>query len=473
MQLTKHLRKIAVMLVAVILLPGFAIKPHYGGEITIRLNEPEDFSYTPSSYSNLIFYSLIYENFFYLEPDGDIYSNIFKEYRYDAKNRRLILVLADHLSFSNGKTVTPENVKLSLTLFLEMNLASSRKLGRMIRGIRIFSSTGTAQNPDNLQGNLQGKGLILDLSYDSPGIVSALTAPELVLTSGGEQVFSGPFFPAEWVKNQYMVLNPNPYYPGGRCYLDSVKVVFYDFYYPDVFLSEPGMTDQGFRELNAGIFHNMYLAFPQGKVGDNTRIALFSLLKKFYKDQNLVDLNSLTTNEESPVALNIRTFSDSRMRKILRYSNIKLFVLSSLKKIEEPISEFLRKKRVRIETIFIGDNQLNNFLNNNSIKFLLVSKTFNRRVPIEEKIKIILKEMSFGRYNEEYLKMIKQLDEIKNLKNRELLMEQVARIIEKVINDRFILPLYQKRFSLYIKNSLRGVELDYYGKPLFQKTRVK
>ena len=62
----------------------FAIKPYYGGEINIRLNEPASFNLNTANYSNLIFYSLIYENFFYLKKDGEIFSNVFQEYRYIA-----------------------------------------------------------------------------------------------------------------------------------------------------------------------------------------------------------------------------------------------------------------------------------------------------------------------------------------------------------------------------------------------------
>ena len=79
-KLTKiRIGKIAVALLALSFI--FAVKPYYGGEISIRLNEPEEFAFTPSSYSNLIFYSLIYENFFYLKKNGDIQSHIFQEYK--------------------------------------------------------------------------------------------------------------------------------------------------------------------------------------------------------------------------------------------------------------------------------------------------------------------------------------------------------------------------------------------------------
>jgi MarR-like DNA-binding transcriptional regulator SgrR of sgrS sRNA len=463
--LTKSKTKI-MKIAAVLLALGtiFAIKPYYGGEISIRLNEPEDFAYAPASYSNLIFYSLIYENFFYLKTNGDIVSHIFREYNYDKEVRTLSLQLKDNINFSDGTPITPQNIRVSLKLFLDMNLAASRKLRSMIKAFQ-------AQPEENR--------LVIELLYDEPNIVASLTTPELVLTAGSDRAFSGMFFPAEWVKNQYIILKPNPFYPGGRSYLDSLRVVFYDYYYPDVFLADPGLLDKKFIELDAGVYQNIYLVFPEGGVSDNTRIALHSLLKSFYNDwgqasgEKLLELNALTSNEESPIKLNIPTFSGRRVRSLLRYSKVKLYILSSLRKMEEAFNEFMKKWGTPIETIYISDSQLINFMNNTSIKYLLIAKTFNRRMPIEEKIKIILKEMSFGRFDENYLKLLNQLDEMKFLKNEEMTIDLVSGIIEKIINDGFILPICQKRFAIYVKSHVKGIEMDYYGKPLFQKVRIR
>jgi len=449
--------RLALILLAVSFI--FAIKPYYGGEIRVRLNEPTDFSFAPSSYSNLVFYSLIYENLFYLKPDGDIETHLFEEYRYDRTTRILELRLKDNICFSNGKSITAKHIKLSIDLFLDLNLGTSRKLRQVIKNIRV-----------------EGSRVLIELIHDDPDILSALTLPELVLISGSDQVFSGIFYPEEWVKGQYIILKPNPFYPGGRSYLDSLRVVFYDYYYPDVFLSSPGLKNEKFVELNAGVYQNIYLVFPEGKVGSNTRVALHSLLKDFFKSenpQNLVELKALTSEEESPTSLDIQQFSQSRVWSILRYSQIKLYIPSSLNYLEASLMKFLEKRRLSIEIIYVSDNQLVNFMNSTSVKYLLMARTFNRRVPIAEKIKIILKEMSFTRFDESHLKLLNQLDEVDNLKNEELLMDLAARIEGIIINDGYLLPLCQRRFSLYIKTDIKGIELDYYGKPLFHKVRTR
>lgn len=448
-------KKLLIGLISVAVI--FAIKPHYGGNITIRLNEPASFSFTPSNYSNMIFYSLIYENFFYLKKNGQVWSNIFKEYQYDRSQKRLSLQLNPHLSTSKGDPIDSEGVRNSLQSFLNQNFLSAKELRSIIKNVRSQNDT-----------------IYIELLYDRPDIVNLLTVPELVLLGGESHSFTGIFYPAEWVKNEYVVLSANPFYPGGRTYLDSVKVLFYDHQYPDVFLSNPGgFGDYQYQELNAGIYQNVYIIFPGEEVGQNTRIALYSLLKQYYDFLKLPGLSSLTSEEESPVSINIKTIPSRRMRSILRYSKINLYILSSLKDMEESFNDFLQRKGVSIQRIYIGDNQLLGFVRDGTIKYLLLEKVFRRRTPLEAKISRIIKEMTFSRFSEKYLKLMDELEEIRNLNNEELLMEQVAKIIETIIQDGFLLPLYQKKISLYVKGTLKGIEMDYYGRPLFQKVGVK
>ncbi|MCP5107368.1 MAG: hypothetical protein GY950_28535, partial [bacterium] len=205
--------KLAVS-IAALLTMIFAVKPYYGGEVTIRLNEPASFSHTPSDYSNLVFYSLLYENLFYLGTNGEIFSNIFEYYKYDKTNRALVMDLKGNTSFSNGDPINGAAIKRSIDGFLEKTLDTAIKLRRIIRRVEI-----------------DGRRVTIHLMYDTPDITALLTAPELVLLSGSSSIFSGMFQPVEWERNRYITLAPNKYYPGGRTYLDGVKVIFYDYYY--------------------------------------------------------------------------------------------------------------------------------------------------------------------------------------------------------------------------------------------------
>lgn len=434
-----------------------AIKINYGGEVAIRLNEPATFAFSPSDYSNLVFYSLIYENFFYLKNNGDIRSNIFENYSYDNQAKTLSLSLKDNLSFSNGTAVTARDVRSSLRSFLDYDLASAKKIRSIIKSIK----------------QVDENQVQIELLYDNPGFAGLLTAPELVLLPLTGQTYSGIFYPAEKVPGSYLVLKPNKFYAAGRTYLDSLRVLFYDSYYPDIFLSKPGKKYGGFQEYDAGVYQNIYILFPGEQVGQNARIALYSLLKSFYQTTELAALDSLTAADESPFSLQIKTFSISKIRSIIGYSKIKLYIPNSLNGMENKFQEYVKARKIPIETIYLGDNQLREFLRDPAVTYLLMEKVFNKRTPLEEKIKKIVREMTFSRFNEKYLKLIDELDEVKFLKNEELLLDQVAKIIDEIVRDGFILPLAQERYSLYVKHEIKGIEIDYYGRPLFQGVRRK
>lgn len=434
----------------------FAVKPYYGGEIAIRLNQPADFSFSPSDYSNLVFYSLLYENFFYMLENGEIYSFIFKSWNYDAGKRQAILEIREGLSFSNGDPIDGVRVRDSLRHFLNLKLDNSVQLSRMLKNIEV-----------------QGNRILLTLLYDAPGILGVLAAPELVLIPAVEGVFSGMFTPQEWEKDKYLLLTPNPFYPGGRTFVDSVRVVFYDYYYPDIFIGGQSLKEKGFREFQAGIYQNIYLAFPQEGTGDNIRVALYSMLVNFASQADMKPLNSLTSDEESPVTLNIRKFPAPRVRTILRNVTSPLYILSSLKHLETKLTAFLSNDRARIETIYLNESGLNNFITDGSVKYMMLQKVFTKRMTVSEKIRKLVKELSFSRFNEQYLKMLNELEEMEALKNEELMMTQVAKLVEKVINDGFLLPLFQKRYSFYVKERVSGIEMDYHGRPLFRTMQVK
>jgi MarR-like DNA-binding transcriptional regulator SgrR of sgrS sRNA len=442
-----------VLTLPLALLLVYAIKPYYGGEISIKLNEPTSFTLNTANYSNLVFYSLIYENFFYLQKDGTISTHIFEDYHYDGASKTLILNIRGNLSFSNGKPLTAKNIQLSLKMFLSSNLFMATKLNRIIKNIRINENQ-----------------ILIELLADNPDILSMLTVPDLVVLAENEQSFSGPFYPGEWVKGKYIILKANPFYAGGRTYLDAVKIVFSDDLVPDVFLANPKSLKDNFQEFDSGIFQNIYLCFLQGDVGQNTKIALYTLLKKFNEETGFKykELRSLTSDEESPVSIQIKTISPQKTTSILKSSDIKLYILASLSYLEKDLTTFLKSSNLKIETLFIDDSQMMNFLNSAEIKYILIDKIFQNKIPVEEKISRIIKESSFNQFNVKYLRMLGELDEVKYSNSQELLTEQIARISEAIFNDGFIFPLFQKNYSLYIRNGWQALEIDYYGRPLFQ-----
>jgi MarR-like DNA-binding transcriptional regulator SgrR of sgrS sRNA len=431
-----------------------AIKPYYGGEIVIRLNEPTSFHLNTANYSNLIFYSLIYENFFYLKKNGEIFSNVFQDYRYDAAGKTLFLTVKDNLSFSNGKALTAKNIQVSLKVFMASDLFSASKLSKAVKNVS-WSENRVA----------------IELLADDPDILNRLTAPELVVLAEDEQSFSGVFYPQEWEKNRQLTLRANPYYAGGRTYLDTARIAFSESPAPDLFLAGPSQFKDTCREFDSGIYQNIYLCFLQSDVGQNTKIALYSLLKRFNEasGSRYRELRALTTDAESPISIQIKTLSPQKTASILKNSEFKLYILASLSNLEKDLTAFLKDSNLRIETQFIDDSQFMAFLNSSAIKYVLIDKIFQKKAPAEEKISRILKESSFNQFNARYLRMLSELDEARFSNSQELLTEQIARISEAIINDGFIFPLFQKNYSLYIRRSWPALEIDYYGRPLLQK----
>jgi MarR-like DNA-binding transcriptional regulator SgrR of sgrS sRNA len=431
-----------------------AIKPYYGGEINIRLNEPTSFHLNTASYSNLIFYSLIYENFFYLKKSGEITSNVFQDYRYAAAEKTLFLTVKDNLCFSNGKPLTAKNIKVSLKVFMGADLFAASRLSKAVKDVRVSENQ-----------------VALELLADNPDILALLTAPELVVLAEDEQSFSGPFYPQEWEKNSYLVLRANPYYAGGRTYLDSVRITFGESPPPDLFLGSPNQFKDCCQEFDSGIYQNIYLCFLQGDVGQNTKLALYSLLKRFNEaaGSRYRELHALTSDEESPISIQIKSLSRQKTASILKSSEFKLYILTSLSNLEKDLTAFLKEGNLRIETQFIDDSQFMAFLNSSEIKYVLIDKIFQKKAPAEEKISRILKESSFNQFNARYLRMLSELDEARYSNSQELLMEQIARISEAIVNDGFIFPLFQKNYSLYVRRTWPDLEVDYFGRPLLQK----
>ena len=440
------------------LIVNAGIKVEYGGTITVRLNEPSSFNYSSSSYSNSIFFSLIYENLFYMSKDGELSSNLFTSYNYDPRLKRISMNLKENLSYSDGSPVTPKNLMFSIKMFLTKEMTTSKKLRRAISSFKIDKYT-----------------LYIYLNYDIPDCLKMLSSPELVLLSMNERSFSGIFIPDRWESKKFITLTPNKFYPGGRSYLDEVKVIFFDLYYPDIFLSRRNMGLENFKELDAGIYQNFYLLFPYGRVGKNTKVALYSLIKDFLSKYKYTELNSLTSDEESPVSIKIRRFSLRKVRSILKYSKLALYIASSLKRFEKSLSDYFNKyKRLNITLNFIEDNRLKEFISSNhNIRFFVGEKFFRKGMNIVDKLQRILDELSFTRMNEKYINIIKELEEIKFLKNEELLMEKYSEYVTTLISDGIIFPLYQEKFSLYLKKNIRNVKLDYYGRPLFNNMRIK
>ncbi len=449
------LKKILILLISFLFV--FAIKVEYGGHLSILLNEPVDFKYSTTNYSDTIFYSFIHENFFYMNQDGVLSTNIFKKFYFDNTANKAVLELKENLSFSNGSPITGKNVYYSLKVFFGKENSVAKKISRSVNRIKADK-----------------RKISIFFNYKIENIFKFMSNTELVMLAMNENAFSGMLIPDEWERGKFIKLIPNRFYPGGRVYLNGVTVRFDNNSNPDVFLSDPRGKFRGFKEFDGGIYENIYLTFPTGKTGKNTKIALYSFLKIFFNKYNFVNLSSITSEKESPVSVTIKEFSMRKIRSLLRNSQFKLFVNASLKKFNKELTDFINLNRLKISLVFIKNDQIRELnKSKTSIKFFLTEKLFSYKTPIEDKIKRIIFELTFSGFNEKYLQIVNELDEIKYLKDNELLMDKISSIVVMLINKEFILPIKQKLFSLYCKDKYIGLKLDYYGRPIFNRVRLK
>ncbi|MCK4891023.1 MAG: hypothetical protein KAS97_13890 [Candidatus Aminicenantes bacterium] len=284
-----NVKRLLIVIVAIFFV--FAIKVRYGGQFSILLNEPVDFNYSTTNYSDTIFYSFIHENFFYMKKDGAVFSNIFSKFSYDKNKNKLYLEIKNNSSFSNGSPITGKNIHYSLKVFFNRENSVAKKISRSVNKIETKNNR-----------------VFITFNYELDNIFQLLSSPELAILSMNENAFSGMLIPDEWERKKYLKLIPNIYYPGGHTYLDRVNVTFDNKSSPDIFLADPGSGFASHIEFKAGIYQNIFLTFPIGDTGKNTRIALYSFLKVFFGKYEFEDINSLTSDRSRLCQLRLHNF---------------------------------------------------------------------------------------------------------------------------------------------------------------------
>lgn len=444
-----------ILLLGLSLLCMFSIKNKYGGEVSIYLNEPYSLNYINDDFSSMIFYSFIYENFFFIKKNGETFSNIFKYYLYEPRQNRVELRLKENLSFSIGDPITTQSISYSINEFVKLETSESKELSKVLKGIRT-----------------NGQIVTLILNYEYKDIITLLSSPQLVLLSKKSGNFSGAFTPFKWKKGKNIILKANKYYSGGRSYIDSIKVVFdIKGEYPDVFLSTRTGMGGKFEKEKCGIYENSYLIFPDPKTRLNTKRALYSILKDFAREQSLKSLDVLTSDEESPVVIDIKKMSLRQAKRTILYSKVNMFFFPSLKEYQSNFNEYLESRKIGIKPFFLDSKMKRGNLNDENSKYIVLQKSFLKVTPLKAKIKRIISEMLFSRYNEQFMLKTKELDELQFLNKRELLMDKIAALISELVNKGILYPLFQKEYYLYYDKKLSGFKLDYYGKPLFSELR--
>lgn len=433
-----------------------AVKIRYGGDLRLRLNEPDTLRMSASSHSNLLLYSLLYENFFYSVPGRETKSHLFKRCSLDNGGLKLTLELHEGLAFSNGKRVLSRHVKNSLTSFFNRVLYRSRRIAGRVKTLVVKGDS------------------ILEITFNSAeeDVIEELSAPELVLIGDEESAFSGPYAPSGWDKGKSMVLTANPYYAGGRHPIDRVTILFQDESDMDIFLAEPGFSSPEYRVFPSGLYENTYITFPaSGNTGQNKRMAFFSLCSTLNGLTGYTRLESLTSPEESPLRISIRQMGDRKVLPILRSSRQTVYLAASLSVLEPALADRFRRLAVPVEIRVLSDNDLSGYIQKNPVPVLIVKKLFRSETALTEKLASLVREFSFNRFDEGSLGLIKQLEELAGVSREELVVPALSGITEKIVQDGIILPLYQQRFQLMVRQGLDPVVIDQYSRIAWSELR--
>lgn len=450
-------KPLLLLFLVVMVIPGIAaLKTRYGGELRIRLNEPESLRANASSHDSLILSSLLYDNFFYSLPGHELESHLFKRFQYEPTSMSLQLELHEGLAFSNGRPVLSRHVRNALTGFFKRSLYRAKKLAGRVKNMVVRGDT------------------VLEIFFSSPNpdFASELTAPELVLTGDEETAFSGPFYPGSWEKGKQMTFLANPHFAGGRHPLDRVLVFFQETPGLDIFLAEAGYTSPLYKAFPSGLYENVYISYPGSDTsGQNKRMAFYALCKGLAGLTGFTRLDTLTSAEESPFSLSIKLFTDRRVVSLLRNSKQIIHLTSSLGSLVQPLTDRFKQLAIPLEIRTVSDTELSGYIQQNDVPILIAKKLFRTDMPLAEKLATLLREFSFNRFNEEALGLINQLEEIASLDDENLRITALGTMVEKIVESGTVLPLYQQRFSLMVTKRFESVIIDYYGRIVWSEIR--
>ena len=179
--------------------------------------------------------------------------------------KTLFLTVKDNLSFSNGKPLTARNIQVSLKVFMGSDLFAASKLSKTVKNVRVSDEPG--------RGRTAGRQSRYPQPAHRPGTGGA---------GRGRAVLLRPLLPPGMGKERppdpagQPLLRRGPDLPGHGAGSPSPRARR-----PTCSWPAPSQFKDNFREFDSGIYQNIYLCFLQGDVGQNTKIALYSLLKRF------------------------------------------------------------------------------------------------------------------------------------------------------------------------------------------------
>ncbi len=447
----------SLLLINIFLMGSF--KKPYGGEITIYLQEPSSLEFSMDNYSNFIISTLLYEPFFYIDDNGGISSKIFESFNYDKNNSSIILKLKKGGGFSDGSKVESSNIIYSLRDFF----TSKRKFGKASS-----AQVSSVDIIDKLSVKIKVKG-------DGASLLKLLCSPELVLKKNGVEIFSGPFSPQDYSEGKYLILKSNKYYMGGSPYLEQCKIVFEKVDLTDLFLqSSQTPLLKNYKELNSGVYQNIYLAFPPNySLSKERKNAFFILCRKYLSSElGFKDLEAFTSNEESPVALNFPKLSKWRALKSLVGKKYELYLDNSLDFLKGKLNFNFSKDKLKINI-----KTINSKVENTKVNGLWMTQVlYHKRQSISLKIVKLIKHLTYlndvNKYRD-YINQLREMDFIRKGDDDDVLLNLVSQVITNMVSENLLLPLFHLEYKLRYNNKIQDLKIDSFGRINFADIYLK
>jgi peptide/nickel transport system substrate-binding protein len=168
------------------------------------------------AFSSIRLLELIYEPLVRLSPTLEVIPAIADSWEFSADGKTLTFKLNPNAKFSDGKTVTADDVKASFTRILDEATAAVARSN--------FLSITSIDTPD-------AATVVFNLSQpDAPILVAMATINAAIVPASGiatietTAVGSGPFKLDSWAPNEKEVLSPNANWAGGKVGVDGITI---------------------------------------------------------------------------------------------------------------------------------------------------------------------------------------------------------------------------------------------------------
>ncbi len=421
------MRKIALFFLVLFIIFPYT-RPRYGGDLKVELPS----SGNPVFWDGLIKDSLVYANLFYLNAGGKLGSFIFAHW-WNEENK-WFFQLKEGLLYGDGTPVLPQDVANSVNSFIQGSQPGALALKRAIVSVGI-------KPPDQVVIETSGQ----------VNLPLLLSTPYLFLRK--EDKFSGPFLPSG--PGTYKA---NPFFPGGRPFLDSVTLV-YPPQIPDLSFT------QGVSANHVSSFKYMvYLLVSPRKWRKLSRRAIFSLLSGIPWEKKA---DSYLPSQLSQFSVDFPVLRLRKVRGLVRRKII-ISVSPMLSSLIPEIEKISSLARVKVE-VKLSEDPLKDLFSGASNAALFPSQAVFTGSEGEELVGMISRYRLFKFYP--YLKKLSaRLTELMG-KDEKKLQSAISSTYEYIASKEFFFPLAVATQPLYLNESFLWGGVDFYGRPLLWKIR--